>query len=246
VKVRIHRSADALAAEVARIVAGTIAAHPNLVIGLPAGRTPIEPYRQLVAESRERALDWSRVRTFVLDELVTAPGGSPQPFEGFVREHLLDHVNVHPDHVQFLNGRAADFDNECRRYDDAIAGAGGMDLVLLGIGANGHLAFNEPARVLEARTHRTTLSPAARAANAWLFDDQPTRVPEHALSMGIGAILGARAVILIATGESKAAAVAAMIDGGVTTDVPASLLQAHPDATVLIDEAAATQLTTGN
>ena len=242
--VRIHRSAEALAAEVATTVASAIAARPDLVIGLPAGRTPIGSYRELVRMSRDRGLDWSRVRTFVLDELVTPADDAPQPFEDFVREHLLNHVNVAPAHTHFLNGRAADLDTECARYDDAIAAAGGMDLVLLGIGGNGHLAFNEPARVLEPRTHRVSLSSAARTANAWLFGDDMSRVPNTAVSMGIGAILSARTVVLLATGEAKAAIVAAMINGGITTDVPASLLQAHPDATVLLDDDAARQLTT--
>ena len=237
--VRIHRSAEDVASAVAHDVAGAIARKPALSLGLPAGRTPIPLFRELVSVTRTRPLDWSRIRTFNLDEFITPTADGPQPFAQFMHDHLLSRVPVAPDYVNALNGRAADFQAECDRYERAIASAGGLDLMLLGIGANGHIGFNEPGTPMDSRTHIATLTPASRAANAWLFGNQIESVPARALTMGLATILGARAIILVAMGEAKAAAVAAMRYGAVTSALPASLLQTHADVTIVLDEAAA-------
>lgn len=241
-KVHTYRSADELAEAVARDIAEAIADKPDLVLGLPAGRTPIRIYREIAALSRIRSLDWSRVRTFNLDEFVAPPGPLSHPFRQFMHEHLLSLVNLAPAHMDSPDGNVTDLDAECRRYDRSIEDTGGLDLLLLGIGANGHIGFNEPAPELVARTHVTALSDASRAANAWLFGDDLDRVPTRALTMGIATLLGARRVILVATGASKAAAVSAMVTGGVTAALPASLLQLHADVTVVLDEPAAAHL----
>jgi glucosamine-6-phosphate deaminase len=237
-KLQVHRSREDLAAALAQHVVGAITMKPDLTVGLPAGRTPILLYAEIVAASRTGRLDWSRVRTFNLDEFVTPDGPEPQPFRQFMHDQLLSLVAVPPTQVDWPNGRAADLAAECDRYEGAIASAGGLDLVLLGIGANGHIGFNEPGSAVTTRTHVAQLTRESLAANAWLFGHQIDRVPAQAITMGIATILGARSIVLVATGTEKATAAAAMIDGAITSAVPASFLQLHPDVTVLLDEAA--------
>jgi glucosamine-6-phosphate deaminase len=162
----------------------------------------------------------------------------PGSYRAFMQRELFAHISIDPDHIGFLDGRAADLDAECRRYETAIAAAGGIDIMILGIGANGHIGFNEPAAHLRAHTHRARLQPSTRAANAGLFGGDVTRVPADALSMGMATILHARAIVLMATGGEKAHAVEAALHGGVTTHVPASFLQLHPAVTVMLDRAA--------
>jgi glucosamine-6-phosphate deaminase len=152
---------------------------------------------------------------------------------------LFDGVNIDPSRIHFLNGAATDLDAECDRYEEAIRGAGGIDLQVLGIGSNGHIGFNEPGDELIARTHRVQLFPSTRRDNASLFGNDPSRVPAEALSMGIGTILQARRIVLVATGAKKAACVAQTVNGRITTRVPASVLQVHCDVEVLLDRAAA-------
>lgn len=241
-RLHVHQSAEHLASALAQNTADALARNPHTVLGLPAGRTPVLLYRELVAISRARSLDWSRARTFSLDEFVTPRDSSRQPYRQFMHDHLLAHVAVTPALVDSPNGRAVDLDAECDRYERAIEAAGGLDLLILGIGANGHIGFNEPGSPPGARTHVASLTAESRAANAWLFGGRIDRVPPRALTMGIATILGARAIVLVATGVEKAAAVAAMANGGVTPDLPASFLQSHAGVTVLLDEAAAVQL----
>ncbi len=157
-------------------------------------------------------------------------------------ERLFAHVNIAADNIGFLDGRAHDLGVECARYDRAIAAAGGLDILVLGIGVNGHIGFNEPAEALTAASHTATLDEPTRAANALWFDGDLRQVPREALTMGMAAILSARTVILMATGEGKAEAVRAMIEGGVTPRVPASFLQLHPRTVVMLDEPAAGEL----
>jgi len=228
---------------VARALAGRIAdaigRNPRLVLGLPTGRTPIELYRELVALHEKGRADFSQVTTFNLDEFCGLPPADAGSYRSFMDRHLLAHVNVTPGRVNFLNGAAPDADAECVRYEDAIARAGGIDLQVLGIGTNGHIGFNEPARELHARTHRVTLKPETRRSNARLFGGDPAKVPAEALSMGMATILAARRIVLVATGAAKASCIERVINGGVTTEVPASFLQLHADAELMVDESAA-------
>jgi glucosamine-6-phosphate deaminase len=157
-------------------------------------------------------------------------------------EHLFDRLDAAPSRVEFLDGRAENLDAECARYEARLAEAGGMDLLLLGIGANGHIGFNEPGPELAARTHVVTLDDCTRAANALWFAGELARVPRRALTMGMATILSARAIVLIATGEAKSDAVRATLEGGVTTRVPASFLQLHPQVTVMLDDLVAEEL----
>lgn len=212
---------------------------PTAVLGLPTGRTPLALYEELKRLTADETVDWSQVRTFNLDEFVGLGAEDDGSYRAFMQERLFRHINIKPEHIGFLNGQAPDLDAECERYEKAIADAGGMDLVILGIGANGHIGFNEPAEALESRTHRVRLVEPTREANAQWFGGDVARVPHEALTMGMATILGARAIVLIATGESKTDVVREMLYGGVTTRVPASFLQLHPHVSVLLDDAAA-------
>jgi glucosamine-6-phosphate deaminase len=239
--VTIHRfeNENALAAALATRVLNAIVANPGLVLGLPTGRTPLALYREL----RERDdIDWSGVRTFNLDEFVGLTVDHPGSYRAFMQAQLFDHVSIDPANIGMLNGRAPDLKAECRRYDAAIAAAGGIDLQILGIGANGHIGFNEPAEGLCAHTHIADLEQQSRQANAQRFGGDWTAVPERALSMGMATILGARQIVLMATGAKKADAVYGMIEELITPKLPASFLQVHPRVTVMIDEPASIRL----
>lgn len=231
-----YESEADLAAALGRRVVGLIQRHPTLVIALPTGRTPIALYGELTRLTRLDAVDWSGVRTFNLDEFVGLGGDDAGSYRRFMQTRLFDHVNLRAGHIGFLDGHAPDLEQECARYERAIADAGGIDVMILGIGANGHVGFNEPADALIARTHRATLDLPTRASNALWFDGEIARVPREALTMGMATILQSRAIVLMGTGESKAEAVNAVLTGGITTRVPASFLTLHPQVTMMFDE----------
>ncbi|MBA2302377.1 MAG: glucosamine-6-phosphate deaminase [Acidobacteria bacterium] len=237
-RVLIFASAGEVAEALARRVGEALAHKPDLVLGLPTGRTPLLLYAELVRLHRAGEADFSRAVTFNLDEFLGLPGDHPSSYRAFMRRHLFDHVNADPSRMNFLDGAALDPLQECERYEGAIDAAGGIDLQILGIGTNGHVGFNEPATELEARTHRVTLKPETRHSNAGLFGGHPDRVPTEAMSMGMGTILHAREAVLIATGESKARCVARVVNGPITTALPASFLQLHRHAEIFLDRAA--------
>lgn len=228
-----------MAEALARRIAEAIRGHPSLVLGLPTGRTPLALYAELRKLSADAGLDWSGVRTFNLDEFLGLGSRDEGSYRRFMERQLFEHVNLTPAHIHFLDGRADDAAEECARYERAIAAAEGLDLQILGIGANGHVGFNEPGPELIARTHRVRLLERSRADNAWWFGGDIGHVPTEALSMGMATILSAREIVLMATGEGKTEAVARMIEGPITTELPASFLQLHPNVTVMLDEAAA-------
>lgn len=239
VKVRVLKDADAVAAAVATRVVRAIAADPFLVLGLPTGRTPVALYGRLRQAHADGRVDFARVTTFNLDEFLGLPAAHPASYRRFMETHLFDHVNLQRRRIHFLDGTTADPHRECARYEAAIRKAGGIGLQILGIGANGHIGFNEPAPGLCANSHRARLEPGTRRSNAGLFGGRVAEVPREALSMGVGTILRSRAIVLIATGAEKAKAVASTLEGPVTTRVPASLLQLHGDVEVVLDRAAA-------
>jgi glucosamine-6-phosphate deaminase len=233
-----ERAARALASDFARLVAR----RPAAVVGLPTGRTPIPFYRELVNLHRRGDLRLSRVSTFNLDEFVGLGRRDPRSYYAFMRRHLFDHVDLTAARIHFLNGTARNLERECLRYERAIRNAGGIDLQLLGLGANGHIGFNEPSPALIASTHVTRLRAATRRANAALFGGRPAAVPREALSMGMATILRARRIVLIATGRAKARGVERLICGRVTTRLPGSFLQLHANAEVWLDGDAASRL----
>lgn len=240
--VRVFETDAEVAAAVADRVVDAIRARPALVLGLAAGRTPVRAYQELRARYAAGQVDFSRVTTFNVDEFVGIEPSHPGSFRQFLQAQLFSGVNLDPDRIHFLDGSAADLEVECRRYEAAIEEAGGIDLQILGIGANGHIGFNEPGPALMARTHRVRLHAITRRENAALFDHDVSRVPREALSMGVGTIFRARAIAVVATGERKAACVARAVRGPITTRLPASLLQLHGRVELYLDRAAASRL----
>jgi len=242
VKVRILKDEQAVARAVAARVIATLAATPTAVLGLPTGRTPVQLYARLRVAHAAGRVDFGQATTFNLDEFLGLAADHPASYRAFMEAHLFEHVNLSHRRIRFLNGVAPDPVAECARYEAAITRAGGIDLQILGIGANGHIGFNEPAAGLIGDSHPARLAPGTRRSNAELFGGRVQAVPHSALSMGVGTILRSRAIILMATGAGKADAIKATVEGLVTTRVPASLLQAHGNVEVVVDEAAAEKL----
>ena len=239
--VTIFETATEASRALARHVADTLRRTPDLVLGLPAGRTPVETYTELGRLHSAGEADFSHATAFLLDEFVGLDASHAGSFRRFLTEHLLSGINLNPNQTHSLNGVALDPDSECERYEETIAAVGGLDLLLLGLGVNGHIGFNEPGQTLAARTHRVTLLDSTRAENAGPFGGAAL-VPTEALSIGIGTILRAETIVIIATGEHKASAVAGMLRGSVTTTLPASFLQLHRRVEAYLDRAAAAAL----
>jgi glucosamine-6-phosphate deaminase len=242
IRVTVFPNDRAAARALAKRIAAHVQAKPSLVLGLPTGRTPVRLYQELVWLVEHRQLDLSTVRTFNLDEFLGVGREHPGSYRRFMEEHLFTPAGIADRQVEFLNGAAADPAAECERYEEAIAAAGGIDVQILGIGTNGHIGFNEPARELQARTHRVRLKPETRRSNAALFGGDADAVPPEALSMGMATILQARSVVLLATGKSKAGCIARLVNGPISTRLPASFLQLHHDVEIVLDEAAAGKL----
>lgn len=221
----------------ARIIAKLLREKPGAVLGLATGSTPLRLYQKLVAME----LDWSRVTTFNLDEYIGLPRKHPQSYHSFMWENLFRHVNIRPENVHIPDGNASDIPAFCAAYEESIRAAGGIDIQLLGIGTDGHIGFNEPTSSLASRTRIKTLTPQTRRDNARFFGSED-EVPFHVITMGIGTIMEARANLLLAFGENKAAAVVGMVEGPITAINPASILQLHPVAKVCLDEPAASKL----
>ena len=225
----------------ARKVAAVIrAAYPG-VLGLATGSSPLAIYAHLRTMTDSGELDLSAVHGFALDEYVGIPVEHPESYASVIAREVVEPLGMDPALVRVPNGRAADLEGACREYEAAIAETGGVDIQILGIGANGHIGFNEPTSSFASRTRIKTLAPKTRADNARFFDD-PADVPTHCLTQGLGTVLDATHLLLVAQGESKAAAVRSAVEGPVSSMWPGSALQLHQHATVIIDEAAAGQL----
>lgn len=239
----LRRNQEEVGEQAARLVAGAIKRKPALVLGLATGNTMLGLYKHLVRLHQEASLDFSKVVAFNLDEYLGVPASHPQSFHHFMDENFFRHVNVPPRNIHIPDGSIrGDYDSYCASYEQLIRAAGGIDLQILGIGRNGHIGFNEPTSSLASRTRLKVLSRETLDDNARFFRPSEES-PRCAITMGIGTILEARKILLLATGASKAAAVAKSIEGPITCAVSASALQLHPDVTFLLDEPAAAQLT---
>ena len=239
--VEVMSDYEAVSDRAAELVAKQIRLKPDSVIGFATGSTPLGLYERLVAMHRASGLDFSKLTTFNLDEYIGLPPTHEQSYNRFMWDHLFGQVNVNPARVFVPDGMAGDIDAFCAWYEAQIEDAGGIDLQILGIGANGHLAFNEPGSSLGSRTRIKTLTSDTVAANARFFDDAD-EVPRYAITMGIGTIMEARRLLLIASGTSKAGAIKATLEGPVTAMVPSTIVQMHRHAHVVVDEAAAFDL----
>jgi glucosamine-6-phosphate deaminase len=214
---------------------------PDAVLGLATGSTPLPVYAELALRHERDGLDFSQARAFALDEYVGLPAGHPGSYREVIAREFTARVNISPANVHVPDGAAADIPAACRAYEDAIRDAGGVDLQFLGVGTDGHIGFNEPGSSLASRTRIKTLIEQTRRDNARFFGSV-AEVPHHVLTQGLGTILDARHVILIATGAQKAQAVRDLAEGPVAAICAASVLQLHPHASVLADEAAASSL----
>jgi glucosamine-6-phosphate deaminase len=240
--IHVFDNEQSVARALADRVGSAVRVRPSIVLGLPTGRTPVAMYAELRRLHAEKGLSFARASTFNLDEFVGVAPTHPGSFRSFMEQHLFAGIDLRPERVHFLDGMAPDLDAECDRYERDIAAAGGIDLQLLGIGGNGHIGFNEPGEELMANTHHAALHEGTRRDNASQFGGSLENVPHEALSMGMGTILKAGALILVATGERKARCVERMARGPVTTRLPASFLQMHRTVDVYLDRPAASLL----
>lgn len=233
----IESGAAALADRAASIVLDELSRKPDLVLGLATGKTPVGLYERL----RRKPEAFAKVRFFNLDEFYGIPPTVPASFHWFFRHHLLDHVVHDPRNVHLFRGDVRDLEAQAREIEDLIRSVGGIDLQILGIGKNGHVGFNEPGSSLGSRTRPKTLEPETLAYYATQVD-QPGSLPNFAITMGVGTIMEARRLLLLASGEEKSEIIRRMVEGPITSEVPASVLQMHATATVVLDEAAASKL----
>jgi glucosamine-6-phosphate deaminase len=222
----------------AELLIKAIRAKPNLTLGLPTGNTPLGMYEELVNRYREERLDFSQLRTFNLDEYLGLPADHPKNYHAYMQLNLFQHVNVAPANIHIPDGSPGiDPVVESERYETAIRDAGGIDLLIVGVAGNGHIAFNEPGSAFDSRTRAVDLAPETIRNAQQHFGDEPA--PSRAITMGIGTMLEARRILLLASGASKANAVQAALHGPVSESVPASALQLHHRVIVILDEAAA-------
>jgi glucosamine-6-phosphate deaminase len=237
-RVIIEPDAAAVGRRAARFVAALVRRKPNCVLGLATGGTPLGMYAELARMHREEGLDFSHVKTFNLDEYVGLGPRHPHSYRHYMQTNFFDHVNIPPASAHVPDGRAADFEASCRQYENLITGAGGIDLQVLGVGSDGHIAFNEPGSSLGSRTRLKTLASETIGDNARYFGGAD-KVPRLAVTMGVGTILESRRCLLLAIGRPKARAVRDAIEGPVTAQVTASALQMHREVIVVADEGAA-------
>ncbi|WP_419703725.1 glucosamine-6-phosphate deaminase [Promicromonospora sp. NFX87] len=231
--------------ELARLAAdaveGLVRANPEAVLGLATGSSPLAVYDELVRRHKE-GLSFARARAFMLDEYVGLSADHPERYRNVIEKEFASRVDLAPGAVQGPDGLAADLPAACAAYEASIADAGGVDLQILGIGTDGHIAFNEPGSSLASRTRIKTLTKQTREDNARFFGGSVDDVPRHCLTQGLATIMSARHLVLLASGRAKAEAVHQLVEGPISAMWPATIMQLHPHATVLVDDAAASRL----
>ena len=220
---------------------GQVLAKPDSVLGLATGSTPLKPYGHMIKLYENGAVDFSKVTTFNLDEYCRLDVKDKNSYHSFMHENLFNAINIPKENIHFLDGNAEDLEKECKEYEQKIKKAGGIDIQLLGIGSNGHIAFNEPSDSFQRWSHVVKLKESTIKDNSRFFKTID-EVPTHAVTMGIGSIMQAKRILIIATGENKATAVKQLIDGNVTPQCPASVLQFHTDVTLMLDKGAASKI----
>ena len=239
-KVNILKTAEEIGVAVAKIFTDEVKNNPDCVLGLATGATPIPTYKNIISTYEKGGISFKDVKTYNLDEYCYLPKDDKNSYYTFMHEQLFNGLDILEENVHFLDGNADDCEKECKRYDDEINNAGGIDIQLLGIGNNAHIGFNEPADEFTTGSFKVKLTDSTIEANKIYFDENP--MPHYALTMGIKQIMSAKKVILIATGPKKAEAIKNMIEGPVTAQVPASVLQEHEDVLIFLDEDAASLL----
>jgi glucosamine-6-phosphate deaminase len=215
------------------------------VLGLPTGSSPLRIYSEFIKMHKEGKLLFKNVRTFNMDEYIGLPADHPQSFHYYMKENLFNHIDINPKNIHIPDGMAKDIEKECKLYEEAIVAEGGIDLFLGGMGNDGHIAFNEPGSSLSSRTRVKTLNSQTKAANARFFGGDTSKVPDTALTVGVGTIMDSREVLIIVSGRSKARALAAVVEEGINHMWTLSCLQMHPKAIIVCDEEAASELKAG-
>ncbi len=239
--VRIYKNVDEIGYVAATIFTAQVVSKPHSVLGLATGSTPIPTYKNMIDMYNKGLVDFSKVTTFNLDEYIGLEHSHPQSYYYFMQENLFKGINVPVENIHVPSGISDDIEKTAKQYDEMIQNAGGIDVQILGIGINGHIAFNEPCEYFPAGTHTVNLTQSTIEANARFFQNK-SEVPKSAITMGIGSIMKAKKIIIIATGANKADAVYSMINGTINPQLPASILQLHSDVTLLCDKAAASKL----
>ena len=240
-EVIIKSNYDTMSKAAAQVVADVLNTKPNAVLGMATGSSPLGVYKELVRLHNDEGLDFSQVTTFNLDEYVGLSIKHPQSYHHFMHENFFRHVNIPSQNIYIPSGTTQNYQAFCQWYEQRIEQCGGIDVQLLGIGSDGHIAFNEPTSSLSSRTRLKTLAKQTIDDNARFFE-QREDVPTYAITMGVGTILESRQIVLLASGENKADVVAASVEGPVTSMVTASALQLHPSTLFYVDEAAASKL----
>ncbi len=237
----VNETYQELSKAAAKVIASVLNSKPNAVLGMATGSTPLGVYNELVRMHKEEGLDFSQVTTFNLDEYVGLRGTHEQSYHYFMRENFFKHVNIPRQNIYIPSGTTDNYEAFCQWYEHRIKEVGGIDIQILGIGSDGHIAFNEPTSSLGSRTRIKTLAKQTIDDNARFFAN-PQDVPIYAITMGVGTILEAKSIILLANGKNKAVAVAAAVEGPVTSMITASALQLHPEVLVFIDKDASSEL----
>ena len=240
-RVIVETVGEEVSRRAAALMAAQIRRRPDSVFGLATGGTPLGVYRELIRLHREEGLDFSSVTSFNLDEYVGLGPTHPQSYRYFMQQNFFNQINIDPKRTHVPDGRALDFEAHCRQYEQRIADCGGIDLQLLGIGSDGHIAFNEPGSSLGSRMRLKTLTSETVQDNARFFDSEE-EVPRLAITMGVGTILESKRCLLLAIGAEKAAAISGTVEGPITAQVTASALQFHREVIVIVDERAASRL----
>lgn len=240
-KLKIFTDYEKMSRAAARGIADQVQARPESVLGLPTGESPKQMFAFLCELHRMYGLDFKRVRTFNLDEYVGVPGSDPRSFRGYMDEHFFRPVGMRPEQIGFLDGTATDLASECKRYDAAIEAAGGIDLIVIGIGTNGHIAFNEPRETFSKGTNIVDLAEPSMGAVIKDFGSREAS-PRRAITMGVQTIMRCRKIMLLASGAKKAGPIREALTRPVRHDFPATALQLHPAVEVLLDEAAFSQV----
>ena len=239
-KVTVLKTAEEIGVAVAKIFTDEVKANPDCILGLATGASPIPTYNNIIKTHKEEGISFKGVKTYNLDEYCDLPKADKNSYYTFMHEQLFNGLDILEENVHFLDGNATDTEAECKRYDNEINEAGGIDIQLLGIGNNAHIGFNEPADSFTDGSFKVKLTDSTIEANKIYFDENT--MPHYALTMGVNQIMSAKKIVLIATGPKKAEAIRNMIKGEVTPKVPASILQQHDDVEIFLDEAAASLL----
>ena len=240
-QIRIFDRAEQASQAAAMVIAAQLIRNPHSVLGMPTGSTPVPVYRELIRMYQQGLISFAKATSFNLDEYCGLAKEHKCSYHRFMREELFDHVDIPENQFHLPDGKAADFVREGREYDEAIARAGGIDMQFLGIGLNGHIGFNEPAKHFAYDTYVVDLTPETIEANARFFDEGE-EVPKQAITVGVGGIMAARQIVLVATGAEKADIIHRSLRGDIRPEIPATILQMHPNVLLLLDQAASGKL----